>query len=101
MPSTCQTKDGVHTKASPFSTCYLILEDYQVVSQLFQTNFVSFSYLNSARHISVIELCHEPIFKYCTYIILLLIFLLFPNNVYFLIYLFKEITNFGYINQYS
>ena len=54
--------DGVQPKTPPFSTHDLIIVNYQVVSQLFQLIFFSFSYLDSARHISVIELCRGPIF---------------------------------------
>ena len=47
--------DGVHPKTSPFSTNDIILVNYKVVSQLSQLIFISFSYLNSSRHNSVIE----------------------------------------------
>ena len=36
------------------------LSELKVVSQLSQPIFLSFSYLNSARHFSVIELCRGP-----------------------------------------
>ena len=43
----------------PFSTRDLIWLNYQVVSQLSQHIFFSFSYLNIARHDWVIESCRE------------------------------------------
>ena len=52
--------DGVQAKTSPFSTRDIIWVNYQVIRQLFQLIFLSFSYLNSARQISVIKLCREP-----------------------------------------
>ena len=48
------TVDGVQPKMSPFSTRNIIWVKYQVVSQFFQPIFLTFSYLNSERHISVI-----------------------------------------------
>ena len=44
---------------SPFSTRYLILVSYEVLSQLYQPMSILFLYLNSERHNSVIELCRE------------------------------------------
>ena len=60
--------DRVHPKTSHFSTRHIILVNYKVVSQLFQLIFLSFSYLNSVRHFSVIELCLEisPLFTHCS-----------------------------------
>ena len=52
--------DGVHPKKPFFSTRHLIWVDYKVLSQISQPIFLSLSYLNSARHFSVIELCREP-----------------------------------------
>ena len=49
--------DRFQPETSPFSTRYLIWVNYNVVSQLSQPTFVSFSYLNSVRHNLVIELC--------------------------------------------
>ena len=49
--------DGVHPKTSPFNTHHLIWVTYKVVSQLSQPIFLSFLYLNSAKHNLVIELC--------------------------------------------
>ena len=42
--------DRVHPKTSHFSTCHIILVNFKVVSRLYQPIFLSFSYLNSARH---------------------------------------------------
>ena len=47
----------VHPKTSPFSTRHPISANYKVVIQLSQPIFLSLSYLNSARHNLVIELC--------------------------------------------
>ena len=46
----------VQTKTSPFSTRRFILVNYKVLSQLYQP-IPPFSYLNSAQHNLVIELC--------------------------------------------
>ena len=54
--------DVVQLKTPPFSTRHLILVNYKVLSQLSQPIFLSFSYLNSARHNLVIELCREEFF---------------------------------------
>ena len=66
----CLSNDGVQPKTSSFSTCHLIWVKYKFVSQLFQPIFLSFSYLNSARHFSVIEMCREPIFIFCSIAVL-------------------------------
>ena len=44
---------------SPFSTHHVILGNYEVLSQIYQPMFHLFSYLNSARHSSVIGFCRE------------------------------------------
>ena len=46
-------------KTFPFSTHDIIWVNYQFISQRSQIIFLSFSYLNSARQISIIELCRE------------------------------------------
>ena len=48
----------VHPKTFPFSTRHLVFENYEVVSQLSQPMFLSFSYLNSVQHNIVIGFCH-------------------------------------------
>ena len=53
------THDMVQTKTPPFSTRHLIWVNYKVLSQLSQPISLLFSYLNSARHNIVIELCCE------------------------------------------
>ena len=58
------TKYGFQPKTSPFSTRHLIWVNYEVLSQLFQPRALLFSYLNSARHNSVIELCPEQFFDF-------------------------------------
>ena len=59
------TMDGVQPKTSPFSTSHPIWVNYKVVSQLSQPISLLFSYLNSARHYLVIELCRaHKIFKF-------------------------------------
>ena len=49
--------DGVQPKTPPISTRHLIWVNYKVLSKLSQLIFLSFSYLNNARHNVVIELC--------------------------------------------
>ena len=56
--------DVVHPKTSPFSTRHLIWVKYKVLIQLYQLIFLSFSYLNSARHNLVIGLCREQLLIY-------------------------------------
>ena len=51
--------DVVQTKTSPFSTGHFIWVNYKVFSQLYHPILLQFSYLNSARHNLVIELCRE------------------------------------------
>ena len=55
--------DRVQPKTSPCSTRHLIWLNYKVVSKLYKLILLSFSYLNSSRHFSVIELCCEPFFQ--------------------------------------
>ena len=43
----------------PFFTRHLILVNHKVVSPIYQLIFLSFSYLNRARHNSVFALCRE------------------------------------------
>ena len=53
--------DGIQTNTSPFYTHHLIRVNYKVVSKLFQLIYLEFSYLNSVRHFSCIELCREKL----------------------------------------
>ena len=85
---------------APFSINHLIWVNYKILSQLFQPIFLSCLYLHSARHISVIELCREPIlfnfgvqfYRKVTYSYYAIDF--FFNDVDFHIYLFREFTLF-------
>ena len=106
--STTFPYDEVQPNTHPFSTRDLIWVNYQVVSPLFQPIFLPFSYFNSARHISVIELYLEPIFWVCftvdrklTYSFLAIDFLAFSNNVDFNIYLFIEIKFLWLYRKYT
>ena len=56
--------DRVHPNTSPFSTRHLIFLNYTYVSQLFQLIYLSFSYFNSVRHFSPIELCRDLLFSF-------------------------------------
>ena len=62
FPPSNPLNDRFHPKTTPFSTRHLILVNYEVLSQLYQPMSHLFSYLNSVRHNSVIELCREQIF---------------------------------------
>ena len=81
--STNGVADRVQPKTPPFSTCHIVSVNYKVASQLPQPIFLSFSYLNSARHFSVIELCREPL-------LLLLLFYGFREDwlIVFLLFIF-------------
>ena len=57
--------DRVQIKTPHFSTRNLISVNYQVVSQLSQLIFCTFSCLNIAQRISVIEFCREKILNIC------------------------------------
>ena len=59
LPKYKLSLNGVHPNMSPFSTRDLIWVNYQVLSEICQLIFLSFSYLNSARHNSVVEFCRE------------------------------------------
>ena len=90
--------DRFQTKTSPFSTHHLILVNYKVVSQFFQLVFLSFSYLNSVQHFSVVELCRENFLLFSTVSekinlqFFAMDFLAFFNNAHFHIYLSWELT---------
>ena len=87
--------DRVQPKTSPFSSQDLIRVNYKVLSLLYLPIFLSFSYLNSARHFSVNELCREPFFTVLEKIDLQFFaidFLAFFNNANFHIYFSRELT---------
>ena len=65
VESMCErgTEDVFQTKTSPFSTHHIILVHYKVLGQVSQPISLLFSYLNSAQHDLVIELC-RALLKY-------------------------------------
>ena len=58
----CSTLDRVQPKKSLFPTHKPTLSEIPSCKLILLTYFLSFSYLNTAQDISVIELCREPIF---------------------------------------
>ena len=97
--------DGVQPKMSPFSTRHIIWVKYKVANQLSRPIYLSFSYLNSARHFSVIELCRGPLFiNFCCTVLekidlqFFAVFFAFFYCADFHIYFSRELT-FLWINK--
>ena len=62
-------RDRLQPKTSHFYTRHLLRVNCKIVSQLSQPMFLSFSYLNIARHNLVIELCRALIFlNFCIWL---------------------------------
>ena len=85
----CQHRQGP-ARDAPFYTRHLISVNYKVVSQLSQTIFLSFSYLDSVQHNLFIELFHTQWFSKITYSFVAIESLSFKKNAKFHFYCSRE-----------